>query len=125
MCGGRQGGVEMYLKYSTTTVTLDRVAKQSDQYSDNTEEHKTVTGNTVAVYETAPIKKQFQLQISCYKSKRDELYSLWLLVNGPENTLIFRDKDNVDHNCKWLDEAFPIMRVSFNWAKGQITLEEV
>lgn len=117
----------MHLQYSSTTVAITYdVAEQSFKYVDGTtEQHKAATGKTVAVYEKSALKKLWVLHVKTLIAKRTELYNLWLLTNGPEQTLTFRDKDSVDHNVKWIDEAFPIKKQNNVMAEGTITLEEV
>ncbi len=117
----------MHLQYSSTTVVITYdVVEQTVKYRDGTtEEYKTVTGKTVAVYSKSSLKKLWILNIKTLIAKKTELYNLWLLINGPEKTLTFRDKDNVDHNVKWIDESFPITKQNNVMAAGVITIEEI
>ena len=64
----------MHLKYDVTTVDISTGVKvQGVQSPDaNSESHKSVTGKTVAVYETGPRTKQYQLQCGVTASKSAE-----------------------------------------------------
>lgn len=115
----------MYLKYGVTTVDINELYIKPQALDGNTEAHKSLTGKTIAVYETGPQIRRWQLSGQMPESKRVALKALWELVDGPEKALIFRDLSGGDHNVKWIDETFPIKRATFGLAEGTITLEEI
>lgn len=111
------------LTYGATTVDISELLINHQAPDSNTETHKSLTGKTVAVYETGPQIKKYILSGRMPESKRLQLKGLWDQLDGSEKIMTYRDKNDMDHSCRWIDEIFPIKRNSFGLAEGTITLE--
>lgn len=115
----------MYLEYGDTTVDISELFIVPQASDDNIEVHKTLTGKTVATYETALHARRWQLTGRVTEAKRVALKELWELVNGSETPLMFTDINDDVYEVRWIDETFPSKRTAFALAEGTITIEEI